>query len=716
MERGISEGERQGGKPCAPPSHAACAQITDDSQRLACALLPAHTGQAESFHFRSDGRADSGPATSPTRTPGRCRRRTREMAGLSTPRRSELVQALDGGSQGTKALRTALQAEPGATSSIMLVEGLTQVVSCFRPEWHAALVDAVLSLHWQQRSGLPVTMARAVLHFVQELVSAAPAFLRQCIAALVHSFLPVEGDEPENGEALGGRDEVSALVHVALESILCACPVATDYVFESLKTTFPHKRREALAHAVYVRHCIAILRYSPALMKRVVGLLVARMVELDVEIALQQRHLEDAAEEEDDDDEPIFEVDLGDNMSDELAKMRKNANKLDGMMALMFEFIAERCGRLKNSGRSAGMATPGTAMAASAAVEPAEDMNEAERLLHALLVAFHESVLYTYKCRCVQFLLFFACSFSERFTSAFTNFLLRQVSNEQVHAEARIASAAYIASFLARASFVPLSTVLPPLHELLRWAEQYQVDFAVKLGGAPAKLDVALHGVFYAVMQGCLYLLCYKNAALSKPEVAHERDLLGVLVGRIVAGRLNPLKFCQDAVLIEFERCAPDLPAAVRRVARWCLSGICSVSEHKARRQCADRRACYYPCRLGLVPRCADIVAANEGTAVDSRDVHGGDNRLDDFFPFDPLLLKVSSGYVDPLYQIWAPRPRHSERESRLSETASDTSDVVARSLQDMSLTPGGPTPMDDDLEVMMMKRFAEQGRLLLQS
>lgn len=93
---------------------------------------------------------------------------------------------------------------------------------------------------------------------------------------------------------------------------------------------------------------------------------------------------------------------------------------------------------------------------------------------------------------------------------------------------------------------------------------------------------------------------------------------------------------------------------------------------------------------------------------------------MDDFFPFDPLLLKVSSGYVDPLYQVWAPRPRHSERESeksQLSETASDASDVVARSLQDMSLTPGGHTPLDDDLlEVMMKKRFAEQGRLLLQS
>lgn len=237
----------------------------------------------------------------------RAQRVSMDCLNRALPSRAELLAALEDGPQGTRALRRTLEAEPFATSSIMLVEGLTQCVSHFRPERHAALVDAVLSLHWHQRPKLSPAMPRAVLHFVQELVSAAPAFLRQCIGALVQSFLPTEGEEPEEGASDGEVDEVSPLVHIALDGILRACPIATDFVFDALKAAFPHKRRDARAHVVYVRHCLAVLRYSPALLKRAVGLLVARMVELDVEIALQQRHLEEN-EEEEEEDEPIFEV------------------------------------------------------------------------------------------------------------------------------------------------------------------------------------------------------------------------------------------------------------------------------------------------------------------------------------------------------------------------------------------------------------------------
>ena len=75
---------------------------------------------------------------------------------------------------------------------------------------------------------------------------------------------------------------------------------------------------------------------------------------------------------------------------------------------------------------------------------------------------------------------------------------------------------------------------------------------------------------------------------------------------------------------------------------------------------------------------------------------------------------------MQPLYQVWTPSPArcHAERESEksaLSESlASDASEVVGRSLQGMSLTPAGHTPIDD-MEALMQRRFAEQGQLLLQ-
>ena len=39
------------------------------------------------------------------------------------------------------------------------------------------------------------------------------------------------------------------------------------------------------------------------------------------------------------------------------------------------------------------------------------------------------------------------------------------------------------------------------------------------------------HGVFYSVVQGVLYLLCYKAKLLQLPEVAGERSRLGEQLG-----------------------------------------------------------------------------------------------------------------------------------------------------------------------------------------
>lgn len=59
---------------------------------------------------------------------------------------------------------------------------------------------------------------------------------------------------------------------------------------------------------------------------RTVHLIVERFVDLDVQIELQQQRLEEVVDE---DAHAIFEVELGDANSEELAKMRKNAEKLD---------------------------------------------------------------------------------------------------------------------------------------------------------------------------------------------------------------------------------------------------------------------------------------------------------------------------------------------------------------------------------------------------
>jgi len=258
-----------------------------------------------------------------------------------------------------------------------------------------------------------------------------------------------------------------------------------------------------------------------------------------------------------------------------------------------------------------------------------------------------------------------------------------QVEAQQIHRETRAVSAAYIASFLARGKFVQLPTLLQTLRRLLSWAVGYQRDVLKRLQGDKPALDMHRHGVYYAVVQGVLYVLCYKAKLLQLPEVATELSRLGEQLGELLSGELNPLKFVQEDVGLEFERLH-----------------ICECT--------------------------ASILSANENLAIASYDSSGGENALDEFFPFDPILLKGAATFIDPIYQRWQPAPSSpAAKGQRHSNTASDslvgsdaTSESLARSMQAMSVTPGSTcalahTPVEHELDAHTSRRLSEHSKLL---
>ena len=59
------------------------------------------------------------------------------------------------------------------------------------------------------------------------------------------------------------------------------------------------------------------------------------------------------------------------------------------------------------------------------------------------------------------------CSFDKSFSATFTQFLLSQLRSEHVHAESRTGCAAYLASFVARASFVSAGLVISTASEIV---------------------------------------------------------------------------------------------------------------------------------------------------------------------------------------------------------------------------------------------------------
>ena len=52
-------------------------------------------------------------------------------------------------------------------------------------------------------------------------------------------------------------------------------------------------------------------------------------------------------------------------------------------------------------------------------------------------------------------------------------------------------------------------------------------------------LDVQVHGVFYAVLQGSLYVLCYQGEVLAQPQAAAERERIAAQLQALIRASIG---------------------------------------------------------------------------------------------------------------------------------------------------------------------------------
>ncbi len=210
------------------------------------------------------------------------------------------------------------------------------------------------------------------------------------------------------------------------------------------------------------------------------------------------------------------------------------ADKLDSMMELAFEHLNRRI--------SAG---------------------QLRQVWDTLLASFERTILNTHRSKFTQFLLFYACLADARHCAAsLVALLLARLRDPRQPPVTRSACAAYLASFLARAGFLPESLVVGTLKELASFCVNYCHENAgglnpagpaagaangaggisksssngniagaapraqsgcgladssapfVSIGGEAAESQTQRHQVLYAAVQAVLYVLCYHMGPL----------------------------------------------------------------------------------------------------------------------------------------------------------------------------------------------------------
>lgn len=289
-------------------------------------------------------------------------------------------------------------------------------------------------------------------------------------------------------------------VRHTLERIVELVPSSAKALMGMLAAGIPHKRMPTGSHLAYLRSAFRLAegKVGEHVQDGVLLAVVDRLLEIDVEI-----RWEDFAEVEEEEhgsvEEGVFDFDSEAEPAEDRrgfseclrpVRVSETAEKLDRMMQESLRHIKLR-----------------------------EERGQRERVFGTLLQAFTNAILHTHRSKFTQFLLFYVCSrdASHSLLRNFADLLSAKVFDESQPLTTRVASSAYLASFLARANFVPDDAIAYYAERLFAFCDEFLRLFDAQ--GSPCS-----RGAFEAAFQALLYILCYRvDSIISRGgEPAHR--------------------------------------------------------------------------------------------------------------------------------------------------------------------------------------------------
>lgn len=554
---------------------------------------------------------------------------------------------------------------------------LTQHVSLLtaKPELYRELLSGLFVFNWRVDWRVSV----ALLSLVHQVAAANVLLLVPAFQLIAKSFgaCEVELQDTSSGAVFGAflsrpRD-LLALLHRTLRSLLALSPSAQSELFPVLEANFPFKLNEGAQHRAFVTHLLVVCQYLPVQQARLLELIIVRCTEMDAEI-----HIEDSGEvrirsEEGDAEEGGEGVFDEPGPTSSLNSVNEYAQKLDDMLLLLLQFFE---GRLAEEGGR-------------------------ERLFQQLFRIFETHLLLVHKSKFVQFLLFYLTARDARFAVAFPKQLLALFLDEQSAPLKRQSAVVYLASFLARANFVPLSLVRWTVGELLRWCHGYVLGssgclgvtvlprFGASSGAAAPALEydelgrlthtdtgpaalLEKHAALLCCVQAVCYVLCFYGADLA--EAQRDKDAREQWEC-VLSCSLAPLRHCAPPIRAEFVR--------LLRHEQLLGADVMDLIPQ-------EPKPTVQPAAILVAGRPADLTAQYRSRPAAAA------SELEAFFPFDPCLLAGLCLKVEPHYREWRgiPGVDFSQEAAADGEETEEEEDLdsVASSLVSMSIASAHET------------------------
>ena len=264
-------------------------------------------------------------------------------------------------------------------------------------------------------------------------------------------------------------------------------------------------------------------------------------------------------------------------------------------------------------------------------------------LFELLLILFDTLCLPTHRLRCTQFLIFYASSLDPSYPEEFLGLLLGKAVETSHPVGVRVAAASYLASYVSRAKFVNVDSI----RTVLRLLNQFCLGYLDEYESTVTLQNIGKHGLFYAIVQAIFYIFCFKWKSLMESGSTLPVELNGFQ--RILTSRLCPLMVCSEHIVDEFARITHSLDIL------YCYPFMSKETNEKWRMDSQTRDS--IPSSQKVTPQ----KALSSSTRLILQ-------RLDTFFPFDPLSLPQCKKYVIDIYEEWQGNGDDSDTEEDLLE------------------------------------------------
>ena len=461
-----------------------------------------------------------------------------------------------------------------------------------------------------------------------------------------------------------------------MQHILRFVPAASHILLRILDNAFPHQSDTRRAHIVYSKNLLQLLHYAPELREEVLALITDRLVKIDVQV---QEDLEELAEELSEgivqglpnieqpeswedlaSEDEVDDIDVQDEELRRMMNVRKNVQKMDVIMALLFKHYDSEISQTSVLG--------------------------GQDVLDTLLSQFVRTILPVQRSRHTQFLLFHFAQLSSQFMDTFVGTCIEIAFDQRQPIIIRHSAAAYLASFVARGAHISPAVVRDVYDYLGQELTALRKAYEPTCRGP----DLWRYTSYYNLVQSVLYIFCFRWHDLEynleddgedeeiptklNPDHEWRRGVKDILSQNLFS-RLNPLKVCSPAIVSEFARIAKHLGVMY----------VYHLLETNKRIRVSHH--------TNFWKNSAGYAQVNQGTAM-PKQMGEAHQHLDAFFPFDPYNLPRSKKWIESDYREWKGIPGLDDESEDDAEDSEDgfledmVRDDITESTEDVKETP----------------------------